>query len=194
MAAGTPSVADAPPDDGTPEPESSLAEDAAVIVDATQPVPESGVPDGRALEPPTPEGVERYRLRLEQRLLERYNNLPDHAGNIGKVTVVLSRPLEYSMDGSLVKAKFDQIVLDVWGKRLPALEKEYYAVTFGLGGAQTVQSDPSVRIGLDLEKSYSERAPLAADPFRTVEEGDAFRAVPTVKMPEWWRPEFQDDE
>lgn len=142
--------------------------------------------------PPTREEVEIYRKRLELRLLERYNNLPDHAGNVAKVSVVLSKPLDEALDGSLIRAEFDQLVYDPWGKRIPELEKEYYVVVFGSGGAQQVRSDPSIRIGLDLEKTYSERAPLAADPFRNVSESAAFRPAPQVKMPEWWRPDFPE--
>lgn len=142
--------------------------------------------------PPTREEVEIYRKRLELRLLERYNNLPDHAGNVAKVSVILSKPLEEALDGSRIRAEFDQLVYDPWGKRIPELEKEYYVVVFGSGGAQQVRSDPSIRIGLDLEKTYSERAPLAADPFRNVSESAAFRPAPQVKMPEWWRPDFPE--
>lgn len=142
--------------------------------------------------PPTPEAVEEYRTKLESRLLERYANMPEYAGKVAKVTAVLSKPLEYSMDGGLIRAEFDQLVHDTWGKRLPALEKEYYVVTFGAGGALQVRTDPSIRVGLDHEKTYSEKAPLVADPFRNIEEYEAFSDVPTVKMPEWWRPDFPE--
>lgn len=152
-------------------------------------------PPPREPEPlPTPEGVETYRRKLEHRLHERFDNQPDYAGKIGRVTVILARPLEYSMDGRFIRAEFDVIVQDIWGERLAALEKEYFVVTFGSGGAEAVRSDPSVRVGLDLEKTYSERAPLAADPFRRIEEAEAFRKTPTVTMPEWWRPNNRDDE
>ena len=159
-----------------------------------------GLDDGPGLEPwrvpppapPTRAEVEDYRVRLESRLLERYNNLPDHAGNVAKVTVVLSKPLIESMDGSRIRAEFDQLVYDPWGKRIPQLEEEYYVVVFGAGGARQVRSDPSIRVGLDLEKTYSEKAPLAADPFRNIQESDAFRPAPTIKMPEWWRPDYPE--
>ncbi len=146
--------------------------------------------------PPTPAEVERYRQRLENRLLERYNNLPEYSGKVSKVTIVLSRPLETSMDGTMIRAEFDQLVYDPWGKRIPELEQEYFAVTFASGGVQQMRSDPSIRIGLDMEKTYSERAPLTADPFTSGPLGtdsapvsDAFGAVPTTKMPNWWRPQ-----
>lgn len=151
--------------------------------------------------PPTRMEVEDYRRRLEMRLLERYNNLPDHVGKVGRVTVVLSKPLQLSLDGNMIRAEFDQLVFDPWGKRIPELEEEYYVVTFGSGGAQQVRADPSIRVGLDLEKTYSERAPLSADPFARVPESRAFRPapaptratdVPKVKMPEWWRPDFPE--
>ncbi|MDR3211209.1 MAG: hypothetical protein LBU79_04755 [Planctomycetota bacterium] len=147
---------------------------------------------------PTPEGVENYRARLEVRLLERYNNLPASAGKVGQVRVVLSRPIEVSLDGRFLRAEFDQLVYDIWGRRLPALEKEYYIVTFGSGGSETVRSDPSIRVGLDLEKTYSEHAPLAADPFRNVKDLEDFRREASkevgevVKMPDWWRPEYPE--
>ncbi|MCC8167002.1 MAG: hypothetical protein LIQ31_12830, partial [Planctomycetes bacterium] len=146
--------------------------------------------------PPTPAEVERYRQRLENRLLERYNNLPEYVGRVSKVTVVLSRPLETSMDGTMIRAEFDQLVYDPWGKRIAELEREYFAVTFASGGVQQMRSDPSIRIGLDMEKTYSERAPLTADPFGSGPLGtdsapasDAFGAVPTTAMPSWWRPQ-----
>lgn len=137
---------------------------------------------------PTPEGVESYRGMLEARLLERYNNLPDHAGKVAKVSVVLSKPLDVSLDGKFIKAEFDQLVYDSWGRRIPLLEKEYYVITFGSGGVEQVRSDPSIRVGLDMEKTYSERAPLAADPFRNVDDAEAFRDTPRARMPGWWRP------
>ena len=146
----------------------------------------------QAVEPPTPEAVELYRVKLEQRLLERYNNLPAHAGKVYQVRVVASKPFEVSLDGRFILAEFDQLVFDIWGKRIPALEQEYFVVTFGAGGVQQVRSDPSIRIGLDMEKSYSERAPLAADPFRHVEDYDAFKDEPKAKMPGWWRPDFPE--
>lgn len=141
---------------------------------------------------PTRAEVEDYRRRLEQRLLERYNNLPRFAGKVGKVSVVLSRQLDESLDGNLIRAEFDQLVYDPWGKRIPELEQEYYVVTFGAGGARQVRSDPSIRVGLDMEKTYSERAPLNADPFRNVPEQKVFHSAPTAKMPDWWRPDFPE--
>ncbi|MDR1518764.1 MAG: hypothetical protein LBU23_01285 [Planctomycetota bacterium] len=142
--------------------------------------------------PPTPEAVERYRVKLEERLGERYNNLPDFAGQVGAVMVILAKPVEVSLDGKLLRAEFDQLVYDQWGARLPQLEKEYYVVTFGSGGAETVRSDPGIRIGLDLEKVYSERVPLAADPFRHIRDDGIFGKEGAAKMPEWWRPDFPE--
>ncbi|MCD8351126.1 MAG: hypothetical protein LUC93_11005 [Planctomycetaceae bacterium] len=141
---------------------------------------------------PTRREVEDYRRRLQDRLLERYNNLPRFAGKVGKVSVVLSKPLDESLDGSLIRAEFDQLVYDPWGKRIPELEQEYFVVTFGAGGARQVRSDPSIRVGLDLEKTYSEQAPLAADPFRNVPERRVFNSTPTAAMPDWWRPDFPE--
>ncbi|MDR2391046.1 MAG: hypothetical protein LBE84_05140, partial [Planctomycetota bacterium] len=143
---------------------------------------------------PTPEAVERYRIRLEERLIERYNNLPEFAGRVGRVTVVLAKPVETSLDGRLLRAEFDQLVYDNWGVRLPRLEKEYYIVVFSSGGAELVRSDPSIRIGLEMEHIYSERVPLAADPFRNVPGGEAFRkGEGTARMPDWWRPELPEE-
>lgn len=142
--------------------------------------------------PPTPEAVEDYRTRLEGRLLERYNNTPEHGGKVAMVRVILSKPLETSIDGSMIRAEFDQLVYDHWGKRLPDLEKEYFVVTFGSGGVQQVRSDPSIRVGLDMEKTYSEKAPLAADPFKNIDDAEAFSPTPKAKMPDWWRPEFPE--
>lgn len=149
-----------------------------------------------ALPPPTRQEVEDYRQRLETRLLERYNNMPEYTGQVGRVTVMLSKPLQESLDGDMIRAEFDQMVLDPWGKRIPALEKEYYVVTFGSGGARQVRSDPSIRVGLDLEKTYSERVPLNADPFARTGESRAFSPAPSreaqTKMPDWWRPDFPE--
>lgn len=142
--------------------------------------------------PPTPQAVEEYRLKLESRLLERYANMPEYAGKVAKVTVILSKPIEYSLDGGLIRAEFDQLVHDTWGKRLPVLEQEYYVVTFGSGGVAQVRADPSIRIGLDLEKTYSEKAPPISNPFRNIEDNEAFSDAPAVKMPEWWRPGFPE--
>ncbi len=149
---------------------------------------------------PTPAEVENYRRRLEFRLLERYNNLPQHAGNVGKVTVLLSKPLQPSLDGTRLRAEFDQLVYDPWGKRIPALEKEYFVVTFGSGGARQVRSDPSVRVGLNYERTYSEPGPASdiGEKIRRIPSDHAFRAAarpeePAVRMPDWWRPEFADD-
>ncbi|MCD8138345.1 MAG: hypothetical protein LUE17_00955 [Planctomycetaceae bacterium] len=141
---------------------------------------------------PTRREVEDYRRRLQDRLLERYNNLPRFAGKVGKVSVVLSKPLDESLDGSLIRAEFDQLVYDPWGKRIPELEQEYFVVTFGAGGPRQVRSDPSIRVGLDLEKTYSEQAPLPADPFRNVPERRVFHLTPTAAMPDWWRPDFPE--
>ncbi len=150
---------------------------------------------------PTPAEVESYRRRLEFRLLERYNNMPEYAGNVAKVTVVLSKPLRPSLDGTRLRAEFDQIVHDPWGKRLPELEKEYYVVTFGAGGARQVRSDPSIRVGLNRERAYADPAEPGADlseRLRRLPSGHAFRANPSVEppraaMPDWWRPEFADE-
>lgn len=141
--------------------------------------------------------VEDYRQRLELRLLERYNNLPEHAGNVGRVEVILSKPIEQSLDGSRLRAEFDQLVYDPWGRRIPKLEEEYFVVTFAAGGAKQVRSDPSVRVGLDHETGYSERMPLNADPFAKVQQSKAFAPAPkpaakTRKMADWWRPDFPE--
>lgn len=150
--------------------------------------------------PPAPEEVESYRRRLEQRLLERYNNLPEHSGEVAKVMVVLSKPLQPSLDGTRLRAEFDQLVFDTWGKRIPSLEKEYYVVTFGSGGVRQVRSDPSIRVGLNLERTYSEPGPDSdiGEKIRRLPSDHAFRAAPAAdaavaKMPDWWRPEFADD-
>lgn len=142
-------------------------------------------------EPPTPQAVIDYQLKLEARLLERYNNLPEYGGMVGRVYVILAKPFDVSLDGSMIRAEFDQLVYDHWGKRLPKLEQEYFVVTFGAGGVQQVRSDPSIRVGLDMEKTFSERAPLPADPFRGIEDPQTFKQTPTQTMPEWWRPDFE---
>ncbi len=163
---------------------------------ATQSVPPDpaapGAPPSHPAEPPTRAEIEAYRSKLEQRLLERYNNLPDHAGQVAKVTVVLAKPLEVSLDGTLIRAEFDQLVYDPWGKRISALEQEYFAVTFGSGGPRQIRSEPSIRVGLDQEAVYSEHAPLPADPFKIAPKDAAFQSNPQIKMPNWWRPEFKD--
>jgi hypothetical protein len=182
-------------------------EQLVVVVDSPEaereqePEPDEDLPQQYdAAAQPTPAEVENYRRRLEFRLLERYNNLPEYAGEVGKVSVVLSKPLQPSLDGTRLRAEFDQIVYDTWGKRIPALEKEYYVVTFGSGGARQVRSDPSIRVGLNLERSYSEPGPDSdiEAKIRTLPSDHAFRTAPSpeapkAKMPDWWRPEFRDD-
>lgn len=158
------------------------------------------VPPPRPPQPPAQPSrheVEDYRQRLEVRLLERYNNLPNYAGNVGRVEVVLSKPIEQSLDGSRLRAEFDQLVYDPWGRRIPKLEEEYFVVTFAAGGARQVRADPSIRVGLDHEKSYSEKMPLNADPFGKVQQSKAFSpeqrpAAAAKKMPDWWRPDFPE--
>ncbi|MCC8191211.1 MAG: hypothetical protein LIP77_11360 [Planctomycetes bacterium] len=164
---------DAAPGDGEPPAERAAAE-----------IPPS---------PPDPDAIEIYRAQLAERLLERHNNAPAYGGQVARVVVVLARPPEYSLDRTMIRAEFDQLVYDHWGKRIPALESEYFVVTFGLGGVYQVQSDPSIRVGLDIEKSYAEHAPPAGDPFRHAGVSDEFRTPPAT-MPEWWRPDLSGRE
>lgn len=190
--------ADSPANNGIDSAANDTAGDAAVpAASQMTDTPDAGMDTAEAMhwrdeyrQPATPQSVLDYQLKLEARLLERYNNLPEYGGMIGRVAIVLSKPLETSMDGSMIRAEFDQLVYDHWGKRLPALEKEYYVVTFGAGGVHQVRTDPSIRVGLDMEKTFSERAPLPADPFRAIEDAEAFRPTPTMDMPEWWRPDM----
>ncbi len=200
-AAGAPPSAQAFESLSEPVPES--APESAAIPSAPPILYADGTDEPRTAvvdAPPSPAEVESYRRRLEFRLLERYNNLPEHAGEVGKVSVVLSKPLQPSLDGTRLRAEFDQLVYDPWGRRIPSLEKEYYVVTFSAGGVRQVRSDPSIRVGLNHERTYSEPGPDSdiAERIRTLPSDHAFRAapraeVPAVKMPDWWRPEFSDD-
>ena len=56
-----------------------------------------------------------------------------------------------------MRVRFDTLVYDLWGRRLPQLEKEHFVVTFGPGGVRTARADPSIRVGLDREDLYAER-------------------------------------
>ena len=149
--------------------------------------------------PPTPEEVEQYRLRLERSLLDKYANHQDYAGRVAWVAVILSKPPVASVDGKFIKVEFDQLVYDNWGGRIPELEKEYFVVTFGSGGAEQVRSDPSVRIDKETLAAYARIEPPSAPPLSRIPGDEAFGSKPHIAppvtihrpdMPAWWRPEF----
>ncbi|MCX7934915.1 MAG: hypothetical protein N3A66_06610 [Planctomycetota bacterium] len=107
--------------------------------------------------------VETYRRLLAQRLLEKYNNLPDYAGQISQVELFVAQPPLRSVDGKEMRVEYDQIVRDKWGRRVPALEKEYFIVTFGPGAVRQVPVEPSLQIGLKQEEGlYSEQIPVTS--------------------------------
>ncbi len=104
--------------------------------------------------------VAAYRRALEQRLLAKYNALPDWHDKVSHVELVLPRPPERSVDGELTRVEFTQIVYDRWGERIPALEDEYYIVTFGKADTWSVQAEPTVSVGLDAESDFGAREPI----------------------------------
>ena len=109
-----------------------------------------------------PQGqVEAYRQLLEQRLLEKYNNLPNYSGQISRVELFIAQAPLRSMDGKELQVEYNQIVRDKWGRRVPALEKEYFIVTFGPGAVRKVPVEASLQIGLKQEEGiYSEQQPV----------------------------------
>ncbi len=119
----------------------------------------SFVPDARMK---TSGNIKLYEQRLEERLKQRYNNLPDYAGQISRVDLVLTHRPEHSVDGRDIRVEFSQLVYDKWGRRVPLLEKEYYIVTFGYGTPKLVRTDPSITIGMNTQSDFSENFP--ADP------------------------------
>lgn len=108
--------------------------------------------------------VELYRRELERRLLDKYNNLPDWAGKVGRVEVIVGKNIEHSIDGKKQRVEFDQLVYDQWGKRITKLEKDYFIVVFGDKIPKVVQLDPSINVGLDAQAGFSESYPLEYSP------------------------------
>jgi len=137
------------------------------------------IPDSRLS---THGNVQAYEQQLEKRLLDRYNNLPDYAGKISRVDLVLTRPPDRSVDGQELRAEFSQLVYDKWGNRVSRLEKEYYIITFGHGRPRLVRTDPSIKFGLDTESGYSERFPADPERCAPAPQPEAAPAAPAVPM------------
>ncbi len=81
---------------------------------------------------PTFENLEMEKETIQADLLDKYNNWLASAGQIGRVEMVLSKPVRYARDGSWVKGEFNQIVHDIYGRRLPDYETEYYVIVVSL--------------------------------------------------------------
>jgi hypothetical protein len=113
--------------------------------------------DGRT-EPP--DNVRAYMIQLEDRLAQRYNNIPEYAGKVSRVHLVIPSAPKVSVDGRELNYEFDQLVFDKWGERIPTLEKEYFLVTFGDGFPRLVRTDPTIRLGMELAGGYSESMPV----------------------------------
>lgn len=111
-----------------------------------------------AVEIPAPElaNVNRYARALEQKLLRRYTNTPAYSGQVAKVQLLPLRDPEISLDGRKLRMEWSQVVYDIWGKRIPELEKEYYIVTFGDGKPLMQRTRPTITVGLNNESGYSE--------------------------------------
>ncbi|GHS92343.1 hypothetical protein FACS1894139_06320 [Planctomycetales bacterium] len=107
---------------------------------------------------PAPElaNINRYARALEDKLLRRYNNTPTFAGKIGKVQVLPVGEPKTSLDGQKIKIEWSQVVFDIWGERIPELEKEFYVVTFGDGKPAMQRTRPTITAGLNNEGGYSE--------------------------------------
>lgn len=136
------------------------------------------IPDRRTK---TSGNIDTYRRQLEAKLLDRYNNLPEYAGKVSKVELLVPSPPEHSEDGRMTRVEFDQLVYDQWGERIPKLEKEYFIVTFGSVGVRMVSSDPSIKVGLDLEGGFNERAKIGS--FNHLSEGHMIQPAPTTSRP-----------
>ncbi len=81
---------------------------------------------------PTFATLEQKKETVEADLLDKYNNWLASAGQIGRVEMVLTKPVRYARDGTWVRAEFNQIVHDIYGRRLPDYETEYYVIVVGL--------------------------------------------------------------
>ncbi len=82
--------------------------------------------------PPTFENLEVEKETVEATLLDKYNNLLASAGRVARVEMVPTKPARYARDGSWVKGEFNQIVHDIWGRRLPDYEAEYFVIVVGM--------------------------------------------------------------
>ncbi len=130
---------------------------------------------------------EQYRLVLAEKLKNKYNNLPNYAGQVSRVELVVPRSPKVSSDGQEVQVEYDQLVYDKWGQRMPLLESEYYIVTFGPGQPKIVRTEPSLTVGLNIQGGYSESAPVVGGrlgALRTAEPAvPAMPAAPIVPAP-----------
>lgn len=104
--------------------------------------------------------VNRYARALEEKLLQRYNNTPQHAGNVAKVQLLPVGEPKISLDGKKMRVEWSQIVFDLWGERIGDLEKEFYVVTFGDGKPLLQRTRPTITVGMNNEGGYSEYSPL----------------------------------
>ena len=139
---------------------------------------------GSVFPPPytNPKGnVNAYRRQLERRLAEKYNNMPEFAGKISKVELVIGQPPMRAVDRNEMQVEYDQLVYDKWGRRVPKLEKEYFRVTFGDGQARVVPSDPTLQIGLKTEGEFSERQAVDTGLIGSLREKE--KAVPNPSAP-----------
>lgn len=102
--------------------------------------------------------IQAYARELEARLLRRYNNHPEHAGDIGQVRVVLTDQPLVSINGQEVRVEYSQLVYDKWGNRVSDLEQEYYVVTFGDGSLRRISTRPKLTVGMANEGGFSETA------------------------------------
>lgn len=123
-----------------------------------------------AVEVPAPEltNVNRYAQALQEKLLRRYNNTPAYAAKVAKVQLMPMHDPEVSLDGRKLRMEWSQVVFDIWGKRIPELEKEYYVVTFGDGKPLMQRTRPTITVGLNNESGYSEYSAVRGGILSTV--------------------------
>jgi hypothetical protein len=104
-------------------------------------------------------GMEIYKERLEAKLLRQYKNHPEFGRNVNKVKLEVVRDIKSDESGKLRKVEFSQLVYDIWGERIPELEKEYFVITFGpqeMAYRNYTPVRPKINVGLNTRGSYSE--------------------------------------
>jgi len=108
-------------------------------------------------DPSLPEVVGDYARALQKQLMKEWNEKGDFAGRLSEVKAILTARPKWSQDGKLLRAIFEVKVLDIWGENIPPLELKRYEAIFGSNGARTKITEPSIKIGLDMQETVMER-------------------------------------
>ncbi len=105
-----------------------------------------------------------YKERLEHRLLYQYKNHPLYGKKVAKVVLDVVKDIKSDTNNQYRKVEFSQLVYDIWGDRIPTLEKEFFVVTFGPPSQQKISmpGKEKISVGLQTRGSYSEYTPVKA--------------------------------